>query len=51
MALLRVSDRLPNRRPWKPDLKLIATSSGLPGLALFMTDDICASAERQPCCW
>jgi len=45
MALLRVSDRLPKSRPWKPDLKLMATSSGLPGLALSMHDAICGDKE------
>jgi hypothetical protein len=34
MALLRVALRLPNSRPWNPDLKLRMARLGLPG-ALF----------------
>jgi hypothetical protein len=40
MALLLVALRLPNSRPWNPDLKLKMASSGLPGALFSMHESV-----------
>jgi hypothetical protein len=46
MALLRVALRLPNSRPWKPDLKDRTDSWGLPGDWLSMHDSAPVSEAK-----
>lgn len=46
MGLLRVVERDPKRRPWKPDLNDRMDMCGEPGDLLFIAEEI-SSAEKS----